>query len=115
MKSCKPCGRVAEQFRKLTAALREALDVTPLRSARSLAAGATELSLAMDREEARSVRSLQRVAMAAAALLCVSLVFAVSSSRLSLGGLPPVYVSQADGLDDVLDLAISDSSWGEDL
>lgn len=116
LKGCGRCRLVAEQFRDLTAQLRKALDVPPLRSARSLAAGAAELSRSLDREEAQSVRSLKRVSMAAAALLCASLVFALSSNRLSLPGpTTTASVSQADGLDDVLDLAINDSSWGDDL
>ncbi len=115
LQACAPCRTLADHFRKLTTKLQEALDPVPARSAKSLAANAVHAARSMDREEALSVRSLQRVSMAAAALLCISLAFAFTSGRPNGEDTTTAYLSQAGGLDDVLDFATSDSAWGDDL
>ena len=101
---CERCRSTADDFRDITGTLRTALDVAPVQPSARVALSAMSLARDVALGERELVSSLQRVALAAAALLVVgiALVFALPDQPRG-------------SLDQVLELALQDDVWAEEF
>jgi anti-sigma factor RsiW len=108
VKSCQDCRAACADYRRIAGSIRSALRVAPApRSVRIL-----ERCRRRAREENDIIRSLQRVAAVAAALLiiCVGAAWSVDRSSLS-----PTAGSGSSDNADILAIVFTDSTWENDF
>jgi len=102
--SCEACKEIAEDYRRISRCLNAvSQDVPPPATARIL-----ERTRLLGREEERVIRTLQRVAALAAAVLILSV-----GTLVLLNGTSPEF--GASGRDNVMEIVLREPHWGEDI
>ncbi|HZN60614.1 MAG TPA: zf-HC2 domain-containing protein [Planctomycetota bacterium] len=109
--SCAACREVREDFLKLSRWMQSQLAGRSRKGAFEVAQHAVLRARVLAAREVTFVRTLQRVALAAAAVLVVALGLGLASQEEVVPG----WDVSARSIDTVLDVAINDPLWSEDL